>query len=108
MAAVWDILKAAVNNPDIRQFAGRLIASGARDCDAPGCDAKSPPGAVCAKCGRFMCLAHLTCRMEALTTPMCSVCIGELWGIEASETGAEFKTRSRPTGIPGKRKRAAR
>jgi hypothetical protein len=101
--SVLNLLRVAIQNPDVRKFAGRMVASAASECAAPGCKARSP-GTSCGVCDAPMCLTHSSFRMSP-PGPICTLCLVELWNenlpVHAEE---EFRTR-RPTGTPRTTKR---
>ena len=86
MGLLTAILSSAVNNPDVRRFAGRMMATAANDCAAPNCRGKSLPGVVCTVCGKPMCNTHATAFLVAVPPkPLCPPCGMQLWNADADE-----------------------
>lgn len=87
MGLFMEMLQSAVANPDVRKFAGRLMATAAQDCAAPNCGAKSMPGVACVVCQKSMCNTHATAFLVAVPPrPLCPPCAMQLWNADA-DTG---------------------
>lgn len=90
--AIAGLVKDAIANPEVRRFAGRVMASGAQPCKAPNCPGSSLPGIACIACGAAMCNTHAHAFLVAAPPkPHCPPCAMALWNADADESEPAHK-----------------